>query len=364
MNIFSDFRKDAARADDPIGGYEWWYFDAVSVDEKFSFVIIFYQGNPFSRRYISRLDADGANARPSAFPAISISIYEDGDPIYYSFTEFEPSDCSFDEGHPSVEVSSHRMSAKHDSDSIKYHLSLQETLASGDQLEAALTFKSSLPADLLFKFKDHDEHSGGHAWNLVQPRAEVEGTFYIIGPTVEAREILFEGAGYHDHNTGAEPMRDEFADWYWGRFHFSHATLVYYLMNRESDDQHRAWLINNDNGKVLDELEEVKLEDKGKTLFGLQTSRRITLRSEWTSVQVQQRHLLDNGPFYQRYMSDAFLQIPDQDYIESQTGISEYVCPQRIHNRFFWPFVNMRIRYMAEKPHWVQQFASLYRWTW
>lgn len=362
MNIFSDFRKDTAHSEDPIGGYEWWYFDAISADGKFSFVIIFYRGNPFSRRYISQLDDDSVNARPSEFPAISISIYEDGDPIYYSFTEFASSDCSFNEERPSVEVGSHTMEVQNTSGSLEYQLSLEETLASGDQIEAALTFKSSLPADSLFE--NGDEHSSGHAWNLVQPQAEVEGAFYITGPTVEAREITFKGKGYHDHNTGHEPMNDEFEDWYWGRFHFSYATLVYYLMNRESDKQHRAWLIDNSNGKVLNELDEVKLEDEGRTLFGLHTARRISLHSERASVQIQQRSLLDNGPFYQRFMSDGFLQIPDQNYIESQTGISEYICPQRIYNRFFWPFVNMRIRYMTEKPHWVQQFPGLYRWTW
>ncbi|TYP95494.1 hydroxyneurosporene synthase [Fodinibius salinus] len=362
MNIFSDFRKDAARSMDTTGGYEWWYFDAVSADDQFSFVIIFYRGNPFSRRYISQLNSDSVNARPSKFPAISISVYEDGDPIYYSFTEFEASDCSFDEERPFVEVGPHRMEIQNTSGLLKYHLTLEETLASGDQIEASLTFKSSLPVDSLFK--NCDERSGEHLWNLVQPRAEVEGSFHITGPTVEAREIGFKGRGYHDHNTGYEPMHNEFEDWYWGRFHFSHATLVYYLMNRESDKQHRAWLIDNNNGKVLNELDNVRLEDEGRTLFGLRTAHRIWLHSDRVSVQIQQGRLLDNGPFYQRFMSDAFLQIVDQDYIESQRGISEYICPQRIYNRFFWPFVNMRIRYMAENPHWVQQFPGLYRWTW
>lgn len=363
MNIFSDFRKDAARSEDPTGGYEWWYFDATSADEKLSFVVIFYRGNPFSRRYISRLSADGVNARPSAFPAISISIYEDANPIYYSFTEFKQSDCLFDEERPFVEIGPHTMEARHTSGSLQYQLSLEETLASGDQLEASFTFTGPSPSESLFANVDNLQ-SGGHAWNLVQPRTEVEGAIHISGPTIKTRELAFEGTGYHDHNTGDEPMHDEFADWYWGRFHFDFATLVYYVMNRQNAKQHQAWLISKDSAGLLQIFDQIDLTDNGFTLFGLQPYRKIGLRSDEAEIQVQHRQVVDNGPFYQRYHSDAFLRIPDLNIVEQQQGISEYIYPDRINARAFWPFVDMRIRYKTEKPHWVQRSPRLYRWTW
>lgn len=160
-------------------------------------------------------------------------------------------------------------------------------------------------------------------------------------------------------------MRNKFTDWYWGRIHFEYATLVYYVMNRQDEKQHRAWLIGNNNAEVLDTFTEITLaEDRGLTLFGLNVSRKLSFYSAHAEIQVQLSSLLDNGPFYQRYRSDGFLQVPDSGIIESQSGIGEYIYPDRIYSRLFWPFLDMRIRYKSEKPHWVQKSTKLYRWTW
>lgn len=360
MDIFSDSHKDVRSGVRQPGGYEWWYFDALSDDGRYSFVIIFYEGNPFSTRYNARL-LEGDRPLPSEYPAVSISIYEDASPIYYSFTEFEPADCHFSEEHPKVKMGSHTLQGAVDEGGLHYSLCLNESLPSGDAIEAELTFNSPATNEL---FEHGHSQESGHLWNLVQPRARVKGTFTLESEAEEPRQISFEGTGYHDHNTGREPMREEFTDWYWGRFHFETGTLVYYVMNRQQTEQHRAWLVDNDNGKIAKTFTDIDLVDKGLTLFGLKPAHKIGLRSGGAEVQIQQRHLLDNGPFYQRYQSDAYLRMPDAGVVESQAGITEYIRPDRIYARLFWPFVDMRIRYKAEKPHWVQRSKTLYRWTW
>jgi len=340
------------------GGYEWWYFDGRSQDGKYSFVIIWYEGNPFSTRYNGAL-LDGKSAMPAEYPAISISVYEDGNPIYYSFTEFEPSDCNFSEEMPLVEMGPHRMEEIGDDQKLIYKLDLDETLPSRDQLEGTITFESSRPESSIFR--SDEQTNAGHTWNLVQPRAKVKAELDIHGIS---DSIQFQGRGYHDHNTGREPMHSEFTDWYWGRFHFDAATLVYYVMNRQDEKQHQAWLISNDNSELLHTLDKVDLADDGLTLLGLQPYRKIGLRSDEVEIQVQHSQVVDNGPFYQRYHSDAFLRVPDSNVVERQQGISEYIYPDRINARMFWPFVDMRIQYKTEKPHWVQRSKMLYRWTW
>lgn len=52
MNISTDHLDENPFPNKPSGGYEWWYFDALSEDRNWFFVIIFYQGNPFSPEYI------------------------------------------------------------------------------------------------------------------------------------------------------------------------------------------------------------------------------------------------------------------------------------------------------------------------
>ena len=70
MKITSNFAKDIRSVKKESGAYEWWYFDAVSDDDSVEIVVIFYEGNPFSRRYIQH-QQNGASATPSNFPAHS-----------------------------------------------------------------------------------------------------------------------------------------------------------------------------------------------------------------------------------------------------------------------------------------------------
>lgn len=362
MNILSDPAKDVRNSSPQPGGYEWWYFDGISNDGKYSFVVIFYEGNPFSTRYNARLLSSKADPMPNEYPAISISVYENGKTIYYSFTEFNPSDCLIRESRTEVKIGDHWMEGELEDGKMNFHLHLEETLPSGDAINAQIAFKSSTTNKKLFNQQGNTGTK--HHWNMVQPRADVKGEIQLFSQKNKSREVIFEGRGYHDHNIGAEPMRNEFTDWYWGRFHFEYATLVYYVMNRQSEQQHQAWLISNDNGSILDIFDEIDLVDKGLSIFGLKTARKIGMRSKETEVQIQQNEMLDNGPFYQRFYSNGFLRISDKNILQSQQGICEYIQPSRITYRIFWPLVNMRIFYKPEGPHWVQRSQTLYRWTW
>lgn len=365
MQIISDFKKDGATPSKKPGGYEWWYFDAVDVTSGYSLVVIFYQGNPFSNRYIRQLkkEPSAAASNPENFPAISISIYKNNEPVYYSFTEFAKSETSFSTEVPFVQIGGHSLTSEILEEELIYELKLQEILPSGDSIEAELTFSSP---DLALNVPGHQsagKKSEGHFWNLIQPRAEVQGTIQLSCEADIRQVVRFHGEGYHDHNTGQEPMKDEFRDWYWGRFHFPVYTLVYYVMNRQHRQQHRAWLIDEKSRSVIEKFENVQLKDRGSTIFGLQSARKLVLRNGQSEITVQQSELLDNGPFYQRFLSDAFLSLDGRD-IQKSRGISEYIHPARIYWKLFWPFVDMRIWYKDEKPHWVQKSKILYRWTW
>ncbi|SHF67130.1 hydroxyneurosporene synthase [Fodinibius roseus] len=383
MNILSDPARDTRATGQPPGGYEWWYFDALSDDGRYSFVAIFYEGNPFSTRYIKALEektgpaspassstSTSSGPMPSEYPAVSISVYDQGEPVYYSFTEYDATDCIFSEERPLVEIGPHRMKGSRTGGQLLYSLSLNEELPSGDRLRAELTFDSPAVTDL---FEDTEDHSpAGHHWNLVQPLADVSGTIEIgaAGKGAEDRTVAFRGEGYHDHNRGDEPMREEFTDWYWGRCHFDYATLVYYVMNGKGKDgpsqhQHQAWLIDPSGSKITARGNQIDVSDKSLSLFGLYSGRKLSMRGhDGTEMQVQQSRLLDNGPFYQRFLSDVFLSVPGSRVLESARGITEYICPGRIYGRVFWPLVNMRIRQAHAKPHWVQRSGRLYRWTW
>jgi carotenoid 1,2-hydratase len=359
MNMISKPSQHPKTIKQHPGGYRWYYFDATSEDGELHFVVIFYRGNPFSTRYISALeDASAANPLPGAYPAISISVYEKGEPIYYSFAEFEEADFTVDKS--KLRVGPHKIKVDEGEEYPAYTLHLDEQLPCGDQLKAELQFKGKAG-----EVSIRSDHGGRHRWHLVEARAEVSGHISLSPAGSPNRDIAFSGMGYHDQNAGREPMKEHFLDWYWGRFHFPSATLIYYVMNKvNAKKETNAWLLDPETGEVREELREVELNDKSRSLFGLRSFRRLNLSFQQSQVQVQQTNCVDNGPFYQRFLSEAFLSKPAEGGLESAGGMSEYIYPERIHTRVFWPLVNMRIRQTFGKPHWVQQSKRLYQWTW
>lgn len=357
----SAFARDVRKTKHSTGAYEWWYFDAVSDDGDIEFVVIFYEGNPFSRRYINRQQNE-KNALAENFPAISISVYKDNTPIYYSFTEVSKKNANFGDDVPHVQIDNHLMIGSREEQTLSYRLRLQEQLPSGDAIEADIVFESgSLPNDSL---KLSDEVNERHQWHLIQPCAQVDGTIKCTSKQEKKPyHINFRGKGYHDHNIGAEPMKQAFEEWYWGRFHMPDHTFIYYVMG-EAAQTEKGWLIENDTLTVSQVFDTVVREDTAASLYGLRTERKLIFSNTDSEILVQQSRVLDNGPFYQRFSSDAFFDISTFNRAASSQGISEYLCPPRIYHRLYWPLANMRIRYKMEDPHWVQRSKTLYRWTW
>jgi len=352
------------------GAYEWWYFDALDENAAYGLVVIFYEGNPFSPRY-NRQWQEGKNVAASAYPAVSISIYYYGKPVYYSFTEYDPGDSYFSASPFEIKIGDHRLVKVVEGNQLRYELQLSEYLPSGDALTAALTYVSALPDERLGRQMNMDQEGSGaagqqsHSWLLMQPAARVSGSLTLYQNNTQTG-IDFKGEGYHDHNIGYAPMHKEFDHWYWGRLHTADHTLIYYVMDKGDDLDSRAWLINKDSSpaKRVELAESVSLEDFQWSLFGLKSARRVKLDFRDVSATLRLHTLVDNGPFYQRFISEGVIHSDNNQKIERRAGMGEYIEPARIQWRLFWPLIRMRLRYGRLASHPVQKSPRLYRWTW
>ncbi|CAN5323172.1 hydroxyneurosporene dehydrogenase [soil metagenome] len=355
MQILSDSNKDIRNVKTQPGSYEWWYFDAVSVDETYSIVVIFYEGNPFSRRYKDAMDR-GEMDMARFYPAVSLSVYKSDSPVFYSFEEVLPEEASFSDENPEGNVKNNRFWREFKENTLIYHLKIDQRLPGGDRLTGELRFSSE---GVKYKLSEESSPSKGkHQWNLVQPHADVVGKLNISG--FSDHEIAFIGVGYHDHNTGFEPMFESFDEWYWGRAHFSGNTLVYYLMNENGVLNPKGWLFDQTgNVQMIDDG--IITDDIGMNYFGLKSARKIEKQEGDIRFLIQKTSIIDDGPFYQRFLNRMVLHM--QGNLYQGTGISEYICPARIHKKIFRPLVNMRIQYPGN-DHWVQKNPRLYRWTW
>ncbi|WP_234571864.1 hypothetical protein [Rhodohalobacter sp. 614A] len=353
MNIISNYSRDAQTDKPKPGSYEWWYFDAQSVDG-YKIVVIFYEGNPFSSKYIHALQ-NGGGSTAEKYPAVSISVYQESRPVFYSFREVEPEQADFSSEMPFGKIDKCSFQGINHQARIEYKIELDQELSTGDSIRASLLFSNDIQS--IPKFKSSGKNRGSHEWNLVLPSCHVLGEIKIDG--YEKKEIAFNGLGYHDHNTGFEPLKKSFKEWYWGRYHLEDSTFIYYLMNRGDSWENRAWIIDK-NGSLF-ECEDVEISSYSLSLFGFKSARVIECKAGDVEIFVQLDQVLDNGPFYQRFGGRLLLK--NESGISESRGISEYIRPARIHQKIFRPLVNMRITYPG-KIHWVQKNPHLYRWTW
>lgn len=366
MNLTADFSKDISVVKLEPGAYEWWYFDGRDHKGEYQFVLIFYEGCPFSSKYIKNQDKNPNHdfAKASNYPAISISIYKNGKPVYYSMSEYGPNDATFNRDRVSLRVGDNTLEGFiDDNDMLVYAIRLDETLPSGDHISGIMRFISPKPNPELWSKLKSSSSTSAHSWNLVQPVAQVKGVLSVRTGDNHEKPIVFDGVGYHDHNIGREPMKNEFKDWYWGRIHFNDYSLVYYVMNTKNGQEAMAWIISADNQSVIEQASNVRVDGVNVNGFGLSSARRIEIQFYDLQILVQCRQIIDNGPFYMRFKTEARIQRAGETD-ELSFGISEYIRPSRIHSRIFWPLVHMRYRFAAHKPHWVQRSRFFYRWTW
>lgn len=355
MNISTDFNGVSPGYNKPAGGYEWWYIDGQSADYKYKFVVIFYHINPFSTRYLQALDDESIS--PGIHPAVSISIYHKSNPIYYSFLEFEDHQFDWDEVEKTLNIENQELRYSVIGEKLRVEVSLNQTLPSGHRIEGTITGRGRRPSSRLIDSQSSDKHM----WNLLLPSMEVQVDLDVTGKR-GVEKLNFEGHGYHDHNRGEEPMKDSFKDWYWGRFHFKNFTLIYYLLQKHEEKQFEGWLIDRENQLVLEYFREADLGYVTRNWFGLKSARKIELKSAQVSVNIQCKSKIDDGPFYQRFNSDCIMNYNGK--VHAAQGISEYIYPQNIYRKLFWPLVHMRLRYAYEKPNWVQKSRLMYPWTW
>lgn len=348
------------------GSYEWWYFDGEDHKGEYQFVIIFYEGCPFSPDYIRSAEKhpDHINSFAEEHPAVSISVYRNGKTIFYSLAEYSKTESTFNRDKISIKIGKSTLEGFIENEQLAFALRIEETLPTGEKFSGILRFSSPLPKNDLLNSDEDQGTTKSHIWNLTQPKAFVKGVISINQKDRHEKPIIFEGIGYHDHNIGSEPMRNAFKDWHWGRVHFLDMTLVYYITNQNGVSHPKAWLIGPDNASIIEETTDISIDGNKTNAFFLSAARRIIIKFKERNIQLNTEDVLDSGPFYYRFNTSAKLTSSIEDENQLTSGISEYIRPDRIRKRIFWPLVRMRFRYTSKRPHWVQKSSVLYRWTW
>jgi hypothetical protein len=185
----------------PSGAYEWWYFDALSDDGRYSIVAIFFLGSPMTPYY--KAVVDGKRPDPMDWCGVFFTLHEKVGTRWkeraYSYNLYREGEFHADR--PEVTVGGSRMTY----DGVgTWTVSINERGLWGGSVKANLRFtKKGMP--LVLSSPGKDENKSRHTWVCVAPSCRVVGS---IGDT------SFEADGYHDHNFGLLPF-DEVETWYW-----------------------------------------------------------------------------------------------------------------------------------------------------
>lgn len=323
-------QRDAFRDPDGLGAHEWWYFDLHDPSTDLGAVIIFFRGIPFSgarqRATMRARRGDGVD-RADDFPAVAFSLYDRRGTKLYLANVHRREDLMLGEERTSIRVGRSTASLA----GGVYRITLRERLLDGRDVSVDATFESVTPPVPSAAVADR----AAHLWIASAPRCRAS-----IDVAADGEHFTLSGSGYHDHNVGLAGLPDQFRSWEWGRAHFARETLVYYASESTEGERDARLLRADDDGLVLDRSV-VDARTTARNLYGVRHGRELSVRAAGRTLEVSQRRIVDNGPFYLRFLSEF-----RSDDGETATGFSEVLRPAALRWRWFWPLLDSRVRHV------------------
>ncbi|MEO8664293.1 MAG: hypothetical protein ABI462_02260 [Ignavibacteria bacterium] len=348
MQVITDLKENKWHNLKEAGAYEWWYFDGIDEDEEFSFVAIFYAGNPFSPDYnIRTLDhlKSPEIQKPDAlnFCAVSFNLYQKGRVLYRIIFEYEKNKFVVQNSLGSEKFCFDKSNFYFDETANKFYLNIN--LSTSD-------LNNKFKAEFIFSVRSKtvsvnktSGKMGNHFWLPSASVCDVEGKFKFY-KDFKRRKTGFIGLGYHDHNWGREALFQNVKDWYWGRVISEEYSVVYfYVVYTGKQKESFKKIIIFKNGKQISQIDDFKIRLKNKKNYWLLNyNKKIVIDAGEYKLNCRNETKIDNGPFYIRFLSKNDFTIKDNIVLKNAVGFSEYINPQRLTSGFLKPFVKMRIK--------------------
>lgn len=338
MNITTAFDQDIWHNLQEPGSYEWWYFDAEDQEQGLSLVCIWFAGFAFSPYYMEHyLDwkRKKSSDPPKAldYAAFSFQLYEDGREVV-NFIKEGPSSL-FESTGSGIDVRFEKNRFYYDRQQQSYVLDIAfDYPARRQKITAKLLFN----VRHRYSYRKCDGNNHGnvprHEWLLTLPRADVSGSV-ILEDMLKNKSRIFHlrARGYHDHNLGIMPVHEYIDTWYWGRAFSEEYDLIYYMIFFKNSGYRPLSLcmLHDNTSRELTVHEGLSVDESGlrRGLFAPVHSRNLRFSREGLCIDIQQKQVLDSGPFYLRYNSNIVFQESGRGRV-NLTGISEFLNPARL----------------------------------
>lgn len=199
----------------PLGGYRWWYLDAISDDGAQALTLIAFIGSVFSPYYARARRRHGMTANPHDHCAINLGLYGQGQRHLWAMTERGAKQLTqqadaLQIGPSGLYWDGCTLTATVDEVAVPWPARLRGQI----HLTPSALAHTPYPLD----------PAARHHWQPIAPHARVSVAFGQPG-------LHWEGTGYLDTNWGSRALEDDFVDWHWSRAAMaSGQTAVFYDM--------------------------------------------------------------------------------------------------------------------------------------
>jgi hypothetical protein len=344
------------------GGFTWFYVDLV--DERgLAATVIWSWGLPFLPGYVGAARA-GRPELPVNRPSVNVVVYGEGRERFYLLSELSAENCGWSDDGRSWKLGdctfgwTDTPGEAGGAPTRTLEASLDLALPTGGRATGELRLSGPLRRDPADGAGPVDP-ACTHLWTPMIAAARGHLELRTPGGTLRV-----EGRGYHDRNSAEQPLNGlGIESWWWGRLALPGRDLIVYRLNPSSPGAAARDLVV----ELAPDGSCRILQDSGVQVSGL---RRSTWGLRWPSsatfadpdgrpVHLKVSAILDNGPFYQRYLLRGRCG-SDEGY-----GLGENVVPDRVDTDLLRPLVRMRV-HRADGPNsmWLPLFSgdSAGRW--
>lgn len=344
------------------GGFTWFYVDLVD-DRGNGATVIWSWGLPFLPGYASAARA-GRPQLPIERPSVNVVVYQGGRERFYLLSELPPDECDWSADGRSWRLGgctfdwTDEPGTAHAAPIRTLRAELDLALPTGGRARGQLRLSGALRHDRLGG-RDASAEASTHLWTPMI--AAARGTLELRTPVGELR---VEGRGYHDRNSAAQPLHSlGIRNWWWGRIALGGRDLVFYqLIPSDAGAAPRGFVVElaADGSCRSCEVTQLQVGRLRRSTWGLSWPESVRfLDPDGLPVEAKVTALLDNGPFYQRFL------LRGRCGDEEGYGLGENVVPGRIDTDFLRPLVRMRVhRAAGPNSMWLPLFSgdSVGRW--
>jgi hypothetical protein len=321
---------------DAPGGFAWWYAEILD-PAGYSVVLIWSFGLPFLPGYASALRR-GRPERPGARPSVSISVYDQGKPVFYVLREYEPNDVEWSGDEFRFGESRFSLDRRLPAGTLVGELNIP--LGGGaPNLTGSISIRGSAPVLDATSWPIADSP---HRWTpLACPAA---GQAELRSGSFFAR---CAGEAYLDRNHSAVGLEAlGIREWVWGRV----GEKVFYVLENQSGSVTSVGIELREDGTGEVVPLQASMPRGHRTVYGMRRRPWIELRHEdqpW--LRVDHESTVDTGPFYLR------------EHVRSgsgQAGTLEVITPHRIDLPQHRPLVRMRVTRPVNNSIWLPLFEG------